>query len=80
MNRYFISTNIGYIHTNDEKMAQMDFTIDEMIYSTNDVGSILGEKCRIYFVNKNDKDYWTFDNGFTDKREKDHTWATYEIA
>jgi hypothetical protein len=80
MDRYFISTNIGHIHTNDEKMAQMDFTIDEMIYSTNKVGSILGEKCRIYFVNKNDKEYWCFDLGFADQREKDHMWATYEHA
>jgi hypothetical protein len=31
MNKYFISTNNGYIHTNDERMALMPFTIDEMI-------------------------------------------------
>jgi hypothetical protein len=77
MNRYFISTNNGYIMTNDEKMSQMEFTIDEMIYSTNDVGSILGEDTRIYFVTKNQKDYWSFDTGFVDGRQSDHLWATY---
>ena len=56
MNRYFISTNIGYIHTNDERMAEMPFTIDEMIADH----SLLHEACKIFFVTKNNNDYWEF--------------------
>jgi hypothetical protein len=56
MNRYFICTNKGHISTNDEKMAQMPFTIDEMIADH----SVLGEGYKIFFVTKNEKDYWEF--------------------
>jgi len=56
MNRYFICTNTGHISTNDEKMAQMPFTIDEMIADH----SVLGEGYKIFFVTKNEKDYWEF--------------------
>ena len=56
MNRYFICTNKGHIFTNDEKMAQMPFTIDEMIADH----SVLGEGYKILFVTKNEKDYWEF--------------------
>ena len=60
MNRYLISTNQGYIITNDEKMAQMPFTIDELIadHSLLDDGKHNGHK--IYYVTKNDKIYWEF--------------------
>jgi len=58
MNRYFISTNNGYIFTNDEKMAQMPLTIDELIANH----SLLGEGYKIHFVTKNDKNYWEFGN------------------
>ncbi len=56
MNSYFLSTNIGYIHTNDDRMAEMPFTIDELIANH----SLLHEGCKIFFVTKNDKDYWEF--------------------
>lgn len=58
-NRYFISTNRGYIFTNDEKMAQMPFTIDEMIANPG-VLDPDKEPCKIFFVTKNEKDYWEF--------------------
>jgi hypothetical protein len=58
MNRYFISTNFGWIKTNDERMAEMPFTIDEMIADH----SLLGEGYKVYFVTKNDEDYWEFGN------------------
>ena len=64
MDRYFISTNNGYIFTNDEKMAQMPFTIDEMIadHSLLDGPRTAGghPPHKIFFVMKNDKDYWQF--------------------
>jgi hypothetical protein len=56
MDTYFISTNQGWIKTNDEKMAQMPFTIDEMISDH----SVLGEGYKIFFVTKNNQDYWEF--------------------
>jgi hypothetical protein len=37
-------------------MAQMPFTIDEMIADH----SVLGEGYKIFFVTKNEKDYWEF--------------------
>jgi hypothetical protein len=54
MNRYFISSNFGWIKTNDERMSYMPFTIDEMIADH----SLLGEGSKIFFVTKNDEDYW----------------------
>ena len=62
INRYFISTNRGYIHTNDEKMAQMPFTIDEMIADPSVLCDPGQEPCKIFFVTKNNKDYWEFGN------------------
>lgn len=63
MNRYFICTNKGYIHTNDELMAKMPFTIDEMI-ADNTVLDHPTDKdktaYKVYFVTKNNKDYWEF--------------------
>jgi hypothetical protein len=56
VNSYFLSTNIGYIHTNDERMAEMPFTIDQLIANN----SLLGKDCKIFFVTKNNKDYWEF--------------------
>jgi hypothetical protein len=56
MDTYLISTNQGWIKTNDDKMAQMPFTIDEMIADH----SVLGEGHKIFFVTKNNKDYWEF--------------------
>jgi hypothetical protein len=56
MNTYLISTNKGWIKTNDERMSQMPFTIDEMIADH----SVLGEGYKVLFVTKNDKDYWEF--------------------
>ena len=63
MNRYFISTNNGYIMTNDEKMAAMPFTIDEMIADhsvLDDPSTPVDKKHKIFFVTKNGKDYWEF--------------------
>ena len=64
MDRYFISTNNGYIFTNDEKMAQMPFTIDEMIADPSVLDGLrtAGEHQphKIFFVMKNDKNYWEF--------------------
>ena len=57
-------------------MENVPFTIDEMVYSTNNVGSVLGENTRIYFVTKNKKDYWDFDTGFFDGRKENHIWAS----
>ena len=54
MNRYFISTNFGWIKTNDERMSYMPFTIDEAIANP----SLIGEGSKIFFVTKNDEDYW----------------------
>jgi hypothetical protein len=65
MNRYFICTSQGYIHTNDEKMAQMPFTIDEMIANhsvLDDPGIPENKRHKIFFVTKNGKDYWEFGN------------------
>lgn len=62
-NRYFISTNNGYIHTNDEKMAQMPFTIDEMIADhslLDDPGTPADKRTKIFFVTKNSQPYWEF--------------------
>lgn len=56
MNRYFISTNFGWIKTNDERMAEMPFTIDDAIANP----SLIGEGTTIYFVTKNNEDYWEF--------------------
>ena len=60
MNRYFISTNRGYIMTNDEKMAEMPFTIDEMIANPSLIADPGREAPVIFFVTKNNKDYWEF--------------------
>ena len=63
MNTYIISTNNGWIKTNDEKMALMPFTIEEMLadHSVLDDPSTLQEKpTKIFFVTKNGKDYWGF--------------------
>lgn len=60
MNRYFISTNHGYIMTNDEKMAEMPFTIDEMIADPSVLADPDQEVPVIFFVTKNNKDYWEF--------------------
>lgn len=76
-NRYFIITNGGYIMTNDKKMSQMEFTIDEMIYSSSKAGSILqdpGQRITVYYVTKNGKDYWGAEEGFVDGRERNHTF------
>lgn len=63
MNQYFISTNKGYIHTNDELLSGMPFTIDEMIADN----SLLDHPTdkdptpyKIFFVLKNNADYWEF--------------------
>ena len=63
MDLYFISTNNGYIFTNNEKMAQMPFTINEMIANSSlldDPDTEPSKKHHIRFVMKNDKDYWKF--------------------
>jgi hypothetical protein len=49
--------------TNDEKMAQMPFTIDEMIADhslLDDPGTPENKRHKIFFVTKNNKDYWEF--------------------
>jgi hypothetical protein len=58
MNTYLISTSNGWIKTNDERMAQMPFTIDEMVadHTLLDPTGVT----KIYFVTKNGKDYWEF--------------------
>lgn len=63
MNTYFISTSQGWIKTNDERMAQMPFTIDEMIADhsvLDDPGTPEGKRHKIFFVKKNNQDYWEF--------------------
>ena len=63
MDHYFISTNNGYIFTNAVKMADMHFTIDEMIADPSlldDPDTEPGKKHHIRFVMKNDKMYWEF--------------------
>lgn len=63
MDTYLISTNKGWIRTNDEKMAQMPFTIDEMIvdHSVLDHSTDKDKTpSKVFFVTKNDKDYWEF--------------------
>jgi hypothetical protein len=63
MNKYFISTSQGYIHTNDEKMTNVPFTIDEMIADhsvLDDPGTPENKRHKIYFATKNGKDYWQF--------------------
>ena len=63
MDTYFISTNNGWIKTNDERMALMPFTIDEMIANPSvlDPPNTPADKAsKIFFVTKNDKDYWEF--------------------
>lgn len=63
MNKYFISTSQGYIHTNDQKMTNVDFTIDEMIADhslLDDPGTPEAKRHKIFFVTKNGKDYWEF--------------------
>ena len=65
MNTYFISTNKGWIKTNDEKMAQMPFTIEEMVadHSVLDHPDDLDKTpYKIFFVKKNGNDYWEFGN------------------
>jgi hypothetical protein len=63
MNSYLISTNKGWIKTNDEKMAEMPFTINEMIADN----SVLDHPTdldptpyKVFFVTKNGEDYWEF--------------------
>jgi hypothetical protein len=63
MNTYLISTNKGWIKTNDERMAGMPFTIDEMIADN----SVLDHPTnmdktpyKVFFVTMNNKDYWEF--------------------
>ena len=63
MDKYFISTNNGYIHTNDERMALMPFTIDEMIADPSVLdppGTPEEKRSKIFFVTKNNNDYWEF--------------------
>lgn len=63
MDRYFISTNNGYIHTNDERMQNVPFTIDEMIADhsvLDDPGTPEDKKHKIFFVTKNSNMYWEF--------------------
>ena len=60
MNKYFISTSNGYIMTNDEKMASMPFTIDEMIANPSVLCDPGQEPSKIFFVTKNGEDYWEF--------------------
>lgn len=63
MDTYFISTNNGYIHTNDKRMALMEFTIDEMIANPSVLdppGTPEDKASKIFFVTKNNKDYWEF--------------------
>lgn len=63
MNVYLISTNNGWIKTNDERMAQMPFTIDEMIADhsvLDDPGTPEDKRYKIFFVTMNGKDYWEF--------------------
>ena len=65
MNKYFISTNQGYIMTNDERMKQVPFTIDEMIADhslLDDPNTPPEKRHKIFFVTKNGKDYWEFGN------------------
>lgn len=65
MNRYTIITNNGYIITNDNRMSEMPFTIDEMIANhslLDDPGTPEDKKTKIFVVTKNDKDYWEFGN------------------
>jgi hypothetical protein len=63
MNKYFICTNKGYIHTNDKRLALMPFTIDEMI-SDHSLLDHPNDKDKtphkIFFVTKNGEDYWEF--------------------
>ena len=63
MNSYLISTNKGWINTNDERMALMPFTIDEMIADNSVLDHELDvdkTPYKVYFVTKNGKDYWEF--------------------
>jgi hypothetical protein len=63
MDTYLISTNKGWIKTNDDKMAQMPFTIDEMIADHSVLDHSTDKDStpsKIFFVTKNDKDYWEF--------------------
>lgn len=62
-NRYFICTNNGYIHTNDERMNNVPFTLDELIADhslIDDPGTPENKRSKIFFVTKNGKDYWQF--------------------
>jgi hypothetical protein len=63
MNTYLISTNKGWIKTNDERMAQMPFTIDEMIEDNTVLDhptDLDPTPYKVLFVTKNSKDYWEF--------------------
>ena len=63
MNRYLISTNKGWIETNDDRMAQMPFTIDEMIADNTVLDhptDLDPTPYKVLFVTKNGKDYWEF--------------------
>ena len=62
-NRYFICTNNGYIHTNDERLNNVPFTLDELIADhslIDDPGTPENKRSKIFFVTKNGKDYWQF--------------------
>jgi hypothetical protein len=63
MNTYIISTNNGWIKTNDEKMALMPFTIEEMLADhslLDDPGTPEKKPTKIFIVTKNGKGYWEF--------------------
>ena len=63
MNTYLISTNKGWIKTNDEKLAKMPFTIDEMIADNSVLDHFTDIEPiphKVLFVTKNGKDYWEF--------------------
>ena len=63
MDTYLISTNKGWIKTNDERMAKMPFTIDEMIEDNTllDHPTDLDHTpYKVFFVTKNNQDYWEF--------------------
>lgn len=63
MNTYLISTNKGWIKTNDDRMAQMPFTIDEMIADNSVLDHPTDQDptpYKVLFVTKNGQDYWEF--------------------
>ena len=63
-NRWFIVTNRGYIMTNDEKMSQMPFTIDDLIKDNSLIDDPNGPKHWIACVTKNGKTYWDSEVGY----------------